>query len=184
MDPEFLQEPVDQGEPVLKRPRKSESSSSSKSSNSSNSPRDKKNVAIQYPCDCVICGVKLVSNMDNINHQCRQNRKSIQSFSCQHCSKQFANRITFRAHVKTHKNLNARPFACPIPNCKARFKQKMHMLRHQRTHTGDRPFSCTLCGRWFGQKSSCIRHLRGVHDVHDALQLQVGVHEVCKNRGG
>ena len=36
----------------------------------------------------------------------------------------------------------------------------------------------------FGQKSSCVRHLRGVHDVHDALQLQVGVHEVCKNRGG
>ena len=47
MDSEFMQEPDDQGEPVLKRPRNSESSSSSKSSTSSNSPRDKKNIAIQ-----------------------------------------------------------------------------------------------------------------------------------------
>ena len=140
---------------------------------------------ILYPCDCVVCGVELHNNMDNINHQCEQERKyecevckkrfkrrthldiharihsGLKPYPCNFCPQRFPTKTAHRVHVRKHTG--ERPFVCPVPGCNSSFKQKMHMLRHQRTHTGSRPFVCEICGRAFAQKSSLTRHVRGVH---------------------
>ena len=142
---------------------------------------------IMYPCDCVVCGVELYNNMDNINHQCEQERKyeckvckkrfkrrthldiharihsGLKPYPCNFCPQRFPTKTAHRVHVRKHTG--ERPFVCPLPGCNSSFKQKMHMLRHQRTHTGSRPFVCEICGRAFAQKSSLTRHVRGVHVV-------------------
>ncbi|XP_067870263.1 gastrula zinc finger protein XlCGF49.1-like [Heterodontus francisci] len=39
-----------------------------------------------------------------------------------------------------------------------RFKSKNDLLQHQRTHSGERPFTCSVCGKGFTQPSHLHAH--------------------------
>ena len=46
------------------------------------------------------------------------------------------------------------------PECGRNFCQKSDLVKHQRTHSGEKPFSCRECGRGFGRRSSLTVHQR------------------------
>ncbi|NXN12159.1 ZN467 protein, partial [Indicator maculatus] len=46
----------------------------------------------------------------------------------------------------------------PCADCGRRFRKKTHLVRHQRTHTGERPFACARCPRRFAHKQHLLRH--------------------------
>jgi hypothetical protein len=51
----------------------------------------------------------------------------------------------------------------PCPHCPKRFTRGFHMRNHIRTHSNERPFSCTVCGKSFVRDYDRKRHEKTVH---------------------
>jgi uncharacterized Zn-finger protein len=67
---------------------------------------------------------------------------------------------------------------CDFPGCKKEFKSRWSLTRHVRTHTGERPFKCTLCPKEFLQKCSLKRH----EQTHAESKQWICDHQGCGKR--
>jgi uncharacterized Zn-finger protein len=52
-------------------------------------------------------------------------------------------------------------WACPI--CSRMFTRPSHVERHMRSHTGEKPFKCSLCERGFIDRWALKQHMGLVH---------------------
>jgi len=51
----------------------------------------------------------------------------------------------------------------PCPYCGRSFSQKASMERHQRQHTGERPYQCTMCNSSYTRKENLQTHMSRMH---------------------
>jgi len=66
-----------------------------------------------------------------------------------------------------------RPYSCTV--CNAQFLQLGHLSNHMRRHTGERPYSCQVCQRAFAQPQHLQKHWR-LHTDVPAVLLPVQSH--------
>lgn len=70
-------------------------------------------------------------------------------------------------------------FECIVPNCKKRFKRKEHLQRHNRVHTGEKPFQCQVCLSYFSRQDNLNIHIRS--HFKDNLSLSSPLSNPKKN---
>lgn len=77
---------------------------------------------------------------------------------CDHCDEVFVFRHDFRKHCWTLHNIGHK---CQF--CEKQFYQYAHRDKHERTHTGQRPYTCKYCPLTFSSQTSWKNHIR-IHE--------------------
>ncbi|KAM7349228.1 uncharacterized protein ACRADG_008248 [Cochliomyia hominivorax] len=102
---------------------------------------------------CPICKRSQKSTEDLQCHLKSHDEKRLQ---CPWCGKLFSR----SSHLKDHQNavhLKLRPFKCDF--CELAFGDRKARLVHQKSHTEDRPITCSVCKRGFKTRSTFKRHI-------------------------
>ncbi|XP_062700297.1 uncharacterized protein LOC109428470 isoform X2 [Aedes albopictus] len=83
-------------------------------------------------------------------------------FPCRLCTAVFPNLRALKGHNRIHVSAaGPGPYRCNM--CPYMINDKATLIRHMRTHNGDRPYECALCNYAFTTKANCERHLRNRH---------------------
>ncbi|GFY71555.1 ras-responsive element-binding protein 1 [Trichonephila inaurata madagascariensis] len=94
-------------------------------------------------------------------------------FPCKVCGEEFKVLNALKRHSKSHvqKGLN---HSCDV--CSYVSVDKSTLIRHLRTHNGERPFQCVICKYAFTTKANCERHVKKKHkrfskaEIRNAMQ--------------
>ncbi|XP_067133513.1 zinc finger protein 28-like [Centruroides vittatus] len=118
----------------------------------------------KYFCDVCKTGFRRKSSVNK--HRIAQHQNM---FYCSYCRKSFETKNMLEAHKKTHIE------KCNI--CKKELSCKAYLIRHQRIHSGIKPYICEVCNRRFISTSALKNHQSSHNKVNRTLRY---VCEVCK----
>ncbi|WAR18151.1 ZN658-like protein [Mya arenaria] len=91
-------------------------------------------------------------------------------FECPVCGRGFNHKGTMNRHIVQQTKCGPYNHACVF--CGKAFPSKWKLENHLRIHTGEKPFTCHICGKSFNVKGTRRRHIVAVHGVGQLKDLQ------------
>ncbi|XP_062843578.1 ras-responsive element-binding protein 1 [Trichomycterus rosablanca] len=96
-------------------------------------------------------------------------------YICRVCSKVFFFAGGLQAHMRGHF-LESSPYKCSM--CTYAAPDNATLMRHLRTHSGERPYVCRICHYPFTVKANCERHLRKKHTINNRRDIEKNIEYV------
>ena len=111
----------------------------------------------KFPCPS--CGL-VFDNKTKLREHERAAHSTDDKYQCKICGKRFGNTYPLKMHMRTHEDSQ---FQCKY--CPKKLKDAKSLKFHERYHTGEKPFTCSICGNGYVSKGKLQQHQSGVHKI-------------------
>lgn len=105
----------------------------------------------QKTCKCQQCDTRFRWSSDL--SKCYMTHQGVKPYRCSWCGKSFSHDTNLYTQVI---HMGEKFFKCH--ECGKRFIQNFHLIKHQRTHTDELPYTCIIRRRNFSRWLSLLRH--------------------------
>ena len=111
----------------------------------------------KFPCPT--CGV-VFDIKRKLNAHERAVHSTDERYQCKHCRRRFGNLNVLKIHELSHHGPR---FQCKF--CPRKLKTEKNLISHERYHTGEKPFTCSICGNGYVNKERLSQHQTGAHKI-------------------